>query len=363
MTLEKKKQNSMPIWKKTYNSLLIELEKFKCGERFHSLQEICDKYQVSKITARRVISELTTANLIRTAPRRGAFVIRNNKRIMLFLVHSANLSSDNAFFTLMTERCIKGMKEETSKLDIEIKVVSEEIIPHICKNPTNKQTGFLILERIDKKNLFFLDKNQYKYVYVRPPVAIKESINVNVDIYSGGFLAINYLAEMGHRRIAFLCNQPFSKYMLPRFLAYQKVLEKYNITFDWQLVKEPDNQPTTNIVSLPMQELLALKNPPTAIFTTTDYLAMKVFTFCHDNQIKIPGNLSICGYGNITESTLTEPSLTTIDTNLDRVGANAVQMLLQLLISGKNSNLKDRKVSPNLIKRESVRPNKATKIQ
>jgi DNA-binding LacI/PurR family transcriptional regulator len=356
MVIKNKKQYMTPIWLSVYDALVLELKNFKCGDRFYSLQDICDTYHVSKITARRAISELVMANLIRTAPRRGAFVIQNNKPIVIYLVHNANLSGDNAFFLLMTERCVKGISEETAKLNIEIKVVSEEIIPNLCqKLSKDDPTGFLILEKINKKNLSCLNEYKQKYVHVRPPMPIENRLNISVDIYRGGFLAVDYLAGMGHRRIALLCSQIANHYMLPRFLAYQKVLENHNITFDWNMVKEVDCQFGADMVAMPMEELLALKNPPTAIFVTTDNLALKVFNWCKENQIKIPEYISVCGYGNIEEATLTVPTLTSIDPNLDKVGANAVQMLLSLLVSGKSHHLKNRKISPVLIQRESVR--------
>jgi len=355
MATKKEKQHTTPVWKYIYNELVLELKKFKCGDRFYSLQDICDTYNVSKITARRVFTELTMSNFIRTAPRRGAFVMQNSKPIVIYLVHNAQLSRDNAFFILMTERCVKGITEETAKLNVEIKVVSEEIIPHLCQGPSDTQIGFLILEKINTKNILLLDEYKYKYVYVRPPIPVKEKLNVNVDIYRGGFWAVEHLAKMGHRRIALLCSQIANRYMLPRFLAYKKVLEKYNITYDWDIVKEADYQFGTDMVSVPMEELFALKNPPTAIFVATDNLALKIFNFCKKKNIKIPDDLSICGYGNIEEAALTDPSLTTVDANLDKVGINAVQMLLALLESKDINDFKNRKISPALIQRNSVK--------
>jgi LacI family transcriptional regulator len=77
------------------------------------------------------------------------------------------------------------------------------------------------------------------------------------------------------------------------------------------------------------RQLLALDSPPTAIFASNDQMAMGVYQVAEEKGIKVPDDLSVVGFDNITESKYM--GLTTVDQFISEMGYVATQMLIKLI--------------------------------
>jgi LacI family transcriptional regulator len=77
--------------------------------------------------------------------------------------------------------------------------------------------------------------------------------------------------------------------------------------------------------------LLSLDYPPTAIFASNDQMAMGVYEVAQQRGIRIPQDLSVIGFDNITESKYM--GLTTVDQFISEMGFVATQMLIKLINS------------------------------
>jgi LacI family transcriptional regulator len=71
--------------------------------------------------------------------------------------------------------------------------------------------------------------------------------------------------------------------------------------------------------------------PPTAIFAANDVSAIETIAVARSLGLRVPHDLSVIGFDNVPESALAEPPLTTIDQSLQRMGAEAVRMLIQMI--------------------------------
>jgi DNA-binding LacI/PurR family transcriptional regulator len=77
------------------------------------------------------------------------------------------------------------------------------------------------------------------------------------------------------------------------------------------------------------RELLALDHAPTAIFASNDQMAMGVFQVAEEVGMRIPEDLSVIGFDNISESKYM--GLTTVDQFISEMGYVATQMLIKLI--------------------------------
>ena len=73
---------------------------------------------------------------------------------------------------------------------------------------------------------------------------------------------------------------------------------------------------------------MSLKNPPDAIVATVDIMAIGVIKFLNANGYKIPDDISVIGYDNISLSTIIEPSLTTIAQPTRKIGQEAARIII-----------------------------------
>lgn len=93
----------------------------------------------------------------------------------------------------------------------------------------------------------------------------------------------------------------------------------------------------------------------TAVVAYNDLVAIGLMREAQSNGTKVPANLSIIGFDNIFGSDFTSPGLTTIEMNLDRVGAEAVSAILQDLevdLEGSDEDLGNHET--HLVIREST---------
>jgi LacI family transcriptional regulator len=150
---------------------------------------------------------------------------------------------------------------------------------------------------------------------------------VHATNYQGAIDAMNYLIGLGHKRIGFISGRAELESSNRRLKGYRDALEKANILIDESLVASGDYTTETGVTGT--RKLLALDHPPTAIFASNDQMAMGVFQVADELGIRIPDDLSVIGFDNITESKYM--GLTTVDQFISEMGYVATQMLIKLI--------------------------------
>jgi len=159
---------------------------------------------------------------------------------------------------------------------------------------------------------------------------------------------MQYLIGLGHRRIGFISGRPEIGSAGRRLQGYQDALAANGIELDEELVTPGDfTQKTARKYT---RQLLALSDPPTAIFAANDQSAIGVFEAAEELGVRIPDDLSVVGFDNIAEAKYL--GLTTVDQFLADMGYVAVQMLIKL-INGETLELEIHKMPTKLIERTS----------
>jgi DNA-binding LacI/PurR family transcriptional regulator len=156
---------------------------------------------------------------------------------------------------------------------------------------------------------------------------------VEIDDVQGGRMAATYLLEKGHRRIAFLGDTDLPEYAIHpvslRLSGFRQVLEEAGIEFPEVFVRlAPYSQEQTRKVA---RELLNLTEPPTAIFSATDFQALGVLKAARQLNVSVPEQLAVIGFDDLDMAEYAD--LTTICQHLDESGRLAVEILLAQLES------------------------------
>ncbi|MCB9134059.1 MAG: LacI family DNA-binding transcriptional regulator [Anaerolineales bacterium] len=178
--------------------------------------------------------------------------------------------------------------------------------------------------------------------------------SIVADDFKGGSIATRHLVELGHRKIAFLSDYldtPFHPAMKLRYLGYCEVLAQYEIPLCSEYVIE-GSRGRINARTM-AKKLLALDDPPTAIFASSDTQALGILDVAQEIGIKVPERLSVIGYDNIPDAVYN--NLSTIDQNLYDSGVKGAQMLLNLL-NGTIKPPSKQKVAVNLLRRNTTAP-------
>ena len=165
---------------------------------------------------------------------------------------------------------------------------------------------------------------------------------------------VEHLINIGKKRIAIIKEQEFSYNSEKRYTGYLKALKDNNLEIDEKIIISVDDisqqqgKRMTNI-------LLSLKQRPDAIFAITDSAAIGVIQTLKKFNIKIPEEIAVVGFSNNINSTIIEPTLTTVDQPGETLGKTAVKYLIQEIES--NSDIvmhKTIELKSSLIIRDST---------
>ncbi len=170
-------------------------------------------------------------------------------------------------------------------------------------------------------------------VAVDPHIVNPNYPSVQGTNYEGALDATNYLISLGHRRIGFICGRPEIGSAIQRLNGYKDALKTAGIPLDDALIV-PGDFSTPGGLKFALQ-LLSMADPPTAIFAANDQSAIGVYQAAEKLGLRIPDDLSVVGFDNISEAKYL--GLTTIDQFLDEMGYVAIQMLIELINHETNS--------------------------
>ena len=150
---------------------------------------------------------------------------------------------------------------------------------------------------------------------------------VHATNYQGSIEAMEYLLGLGHMRIGFISGRAELESSNRRLMGYRDALEKAGIPLDEALIATGDYTTETGVSGA--RQLLGLENPPTVIFASNDQMALGVFQVAEELGLRIPDDLSVIGFDNITESKYM--GLTTVDQFISEMGYVATQMLIKII--------------------------------
>lgn len=152
---------------------------------------------------------------------------------------------------------------------------------------------------------------------------------IDSDNFAGAVTATEHLLRLGHRRIGFLAGRPDLESSRLREEGYRAALAAAGLAVDPELVRVAGYRRET--AHSPARELLTLDEPPTAIFAANDQSALGALDVARELGLSVPDDLSLIGFDNIPESAMTTPPLTTINQPIQRMGSEAITLLIRLM--------------------------------
>jgi LacI family transcriptional regulator len=164
--------------------------------------------------------------------------------------------------------------------------------------------------------------------------------------------AIDYLASLGHKTIAYIDPQHYHQ-QTGRKQAIMRALQKRSLSTKCFVSTEDMTYEELNSSAI-TDKLLSFNPRPTAIITLEDHMAAKVMIELSKRGLKIPDDISVMGCGNQPVSQFTSPQLTTVEQHPEIVGSKAFELLLSRMQSPEKTippaNIS---IPPNIVIRES----------
>ena len=174
--------------------------------------------------------------------------------------------------------------------------------------------------------------------------------SLNFDNLEGGRMATLHLIEQGHRKIAFISGDPQHPDAIQRLSGYKLALEQAGIAFKPELVVQGEYNEDSGLQAA--QRLLEAKQRFTAIFAANDQMAVGAAHGLLRHGLRIPEDVSLVGFDDLSTSLYAFPPLTTVHQPAYEMGQLAAEAMLKLL-AGSKPQLQV--PAPRLITRESCR--------
>ena len=177
-----------------------------------------------------------------------------------------------------------------------------------------------------------------------------ECDKVMFDHEMGGYMATRYLIEQGHRRIACLVNARRSNTGRKRLAGYERALREVGLPIDARLEFESEYY----IPSAYEASEAVLATDATAVFASSDNIALGLLKRLHEMGKSIPGDISVVSYDNSAADVLFEPALTAIEQDPSVLAEHAFSCMSKRLAGKGGKRAEEVVLEPALIVKNSV---------
>jgi LacI family transcriptional regulator len=222
----------------------------------------------------------------------------------------------------------------------------------------NRVDGLIISIAMQSTNFDHLKLFRRKHiplVFFDRAVPEIETDKIVVDDFAGGFKVTQHLIDQGYKRIGHLAGPQNLTTYLDRKNGYIEALRKNGITYDESLVII--NTLTSEDGVPAIEQLMALPNPPDAIFCGNDTTALSVMIYLRDKGIRIPEDFGIVGFSNEPFSKVVSPAISTILQPGFAMGQKAAELIISK-IDNKDRNYQTITLPTELIIRDSSNRNR-----
>lgn len=155
------------------------------------------------------------------------------------------------------------------------------------------------------------------------------------DNVSGVRDLLEYIYEMGHRKVAYIHGAP-SAVTTNRLSSFYRTAERLGIKVPDEYVMEAAYRDTAATFEA-TNRLLDLPNPPTCILFPDDFAAFGGINAIRERGLRIPEDISVAGYDGIRAAEILEPRLTTVKQDTERIGSMAARKLIDLIETPKTT--------------------------
>ncbi len=346
--------SSLPKYEQIMQDLLQQIRSgnFTYDVPICTERQLCDDYDVSRITAKRAITELEHRGVLFRKRGAGSFVVRNaannldtaspvtvtDSKTIAFLL-PFDISKGGVFVAV--EAVNHVLNEKGYFLSIHISS------PSFAKEKNNLKlllsqniSGLIYYPIRDKINLNLLND----FVFQGKPVVVMDKDincpyihNVISDNFQGGWLLAEHLVSLGHKNIAFVTTAPIddTSSVRNRFGGYLRYLQSIGIKpspgnlvyFPYQLTDEADNNPDYDTYCHQLKQLH--DSGISAIICENDQVAYFSYKAFKRLGLSVPKDISICGFDNNEWSLRPEAGITTINQDFPSIGEKIGEVLLE----------------------------------
>ncbi|MDZ5471691.1 LacI family DNA-binding transcriptional regulator [Bacillus sp. 31A1R] len=222
----------------------------------------------------------------------------------------------------------------------------------LFSNKLSVQGLIFMGEQWQEEHLELIQKNLTPVVLIGQISSIPSIPSVHVDNITASYEAVTYLLQNGHRKIAMIRGNTGQTVREDRFHGYRKALIDSGIPLEERWIV--DSELSIEGGSQAIASLLEHEPIPSAVFCSTDSIAIGAVTYLMDHGYRVPEDISVFGFDGIELSSLMRPRLSTIEYSAVEIGMTATRNLIKLCKNEQEQISPHINITHNLVIREST---------
>jgi len=173
------------------------------------------------------------------------------------------------------------------------------------------------------------------------------------DDSTASYDAVRWLIEeRGHRRIAMICASHDYPVIVRRSGAYHQAMEDAGLPVPDEYIVEGDWSIESG--SRGIKSLMALPEPPTAVFAASDTIAIGALEAAEELKFQIPEDIAIVGFDNIPAASWVRPRLSTVEQYPGKIGSLLAEALFERILGKYDGPARRYEIPLRFIEREST---------
>lgn len=337
--------------------------KLSPGQQLPTIAVLCQQYEVSAITIRAVLAELSAAGYVQSRRGAGSYVrgasgtpSLSAQKVVALLVGSWEAPLFASIIQGAEEQCHREgyrLLLSSSRYDVEREAehlnelaqqVAGLIVVPVCSDANREIYAALMARKVP---LVFVDSN----------IAGIEAPLVTTDNRRGGDEATRHLIERGHRELFVLSGKHHTS-LQERLQGYRDALESAGIAFDAAKIRACDEN-EASAYHMTRELLPRLKqSAPCGLFALTDRIASGAYMALKESGLRIPDDVAVVGFDDIGAANM-EPALSSVRQEPREMGAAAARLLFDCIRFGVQGPPRTVVLPPQLVVRASSDPSRA----
>jgi LacI family transcriptional regulator len=195
----------------------------------------------------------------------------------------------------------------------------------------------------------FIDQN-VRVSYLSQTDEEPDQCSVSIDQVRGGYIGIEYLVKLGHKKILWVSGPGHHHQSNQRFVGITQAAQQFGIEIDSISAPSLDYISGENIAP----HIIARGPLPDAIFAGNDALALGIMNYFHKVGIPVPGQISVLGYDNVSYAESALVPLTTVSQTPYQLGWTMGSQMLAEFETSVDHVHQHVVFQPQIVEREST---------
>ncbi|WP_235835933.1 LacI family DNA-binding transcriptional regulator [Cognatitamlana onchidii] len=244
----------------------------------------------------------------------GVIVPRTNSNFFSSVIQSMEEVLNKEGYNIIITQSNESYKKECDSIDTLLFTQVDGIIASMA----NETVDLKHFEKVKSKGipliLFDRGENDLNVDYI------------GINDYQSSHMIVEHLVKQGCKRIAHIGGFKRTRIFNNRIKGYIDALKKHQLPLDDELLIE--SSLTIKEGRKKMAELLQLKHRPDAVYVAGDYAALGALQVMNEQNINMPNDIALVGFGNEPFTAMVTPSITSIEQHSTDIGKQAAKTFL-----------------------------------